>query len=151
MGLAERIREVMGDMAPGEFARACDVSAASVTFWLNGDTKSLKAEPVAHMEAKFGYRASWIVFGKGAKKIEDHAPESRFSEDLQRKVLALREPEVFTLEGIMRFHLGLPQVAQGDRGLSDKETRIVKRVLSESRNPVSRTKELGKARKPTPR
>lgn len=34
----------MGEMSPAAFARATKVSSAAVTFWLDGTTKSLKAE-----------------------------------------------------------------------------------------------------------
>lgn len=110
MPLAERIKEVMGDMAPGEFAKACHVTPASVTFWTGGDTKSLRAEPVAWMELKFGYRASWIVMGKGPKKIGEQDPASwRFSDELQRAVIHLSDDEVAKAENVLRAHLGLPQ------------------------------------------
>lgn len=59
------------DMTPAELARACKVTQASVSFWLDGSTKSLKAEKAALIEQKTGYRASWIVTGKGPKKVED--------------------------------------------------------------------------------
>lgn len=73
MQLADRIREAMGGMTPSELARAAKVTPASVTFWLDGTTKSLKAETAALIEAATGYRASWIVTGKGPKRIEDQA------------------------------------------------------------------------------
>lgn len=108
--LASRIKEVMGDMTPSDFAAACGVSPASVTFWLNGDTKALKAEPVANMEARFGYRASWIVTGKGPKKIADKPDASwRFSDDLSQKVLLLQDEELLQAENVLRAHLKLPQ------------------------------------------
>jgi hypothetical protein len=110
MALAERIKEVMGDMAPGEFAKACHVTPASVTFWTAGDTKSLRAEPVAWMELRFGYRASWIVTGKGPKKIAEQASALwRFSEDLQQVLVNLSDDAIATAENVLRAHLGLPQ------------------------------------------
>jgi hypothetical protein len=113
MDLAARIREVMGERTPGEFARLCEVTPASVTFWLSGDTKALKAEPVARMELATGYRASWIVFGKGARKI-DQPPETpwRLSEDVRQKVLLLRDEELSRLEDLMRVHLEMPVKTQ---------------------------------------
>lgn len=44
MGLAQRIKEAMGDMSAAELARACKVTDAAVTFWLDGRTKSLRAK-----------------------------------------------------------------------------------------------------------
>ena len=109
MDLAARIREVMGERTPGEFARLCEVTPASVTFWLSGDTKTLKAEPVARMETATGYRASWIVFGKGTKRI-DQPPEMpwRLSEEVRQKVLILRDEELSQLEDLLRAHLRIP-------------------------------------------
>jgi transcriptional regulator with XRE-family HTH domain len=110
MGLAKRIKEVMGDLGPSEFARACGVSPAAVTQWLKADTKALKAEPVAHMEAKFGYRASWIVFGKGPKKIESQ-PEVpwNLSEDLRKKLVIIQDGELRRVENTLRGSLDMPQ------------------------------------------
>jgi SOS-response transcriptional repressor LexA len=73
MSLSERIKEAMGEMSPAELARKAEVTPASVTFWLDGTTKSLKAEKAALIEGATGYRASWIVTGKGPKKAR---PES---------------------------------------------------------------------------
>lgn len=107
MSLAGRIKEVMGEVPPGEFAKACGVSAGAVTQWLKGDTKTLKAEPVAHMEARYGYRASWIVLGKGQKKLADHSVELPLSPELQQKVLRLQGEELLKAENVLRAHLGL--------------------------------------------
>ena len=70
MGLAERIREAMGDKSPADIARATQKTPAAVTQWLDGSTKSLKAETAALLEMATGYRATWIVTGKGPKKAE---------------------------------------------------------------------------------
>lgn len=81
--MAERIREAMGSMSPAELARAAKVTPGAVTQWLDGTTKSLKAEKAGLLEVATGYRASWIVTGKGAKKVHDaaapQAPGSPFS------------------------------------------------------------------------
>lgn len=127
MGLADRIREAMGARTPTEFARACEVTPAAVTFWLDGSTKSLRAEKAAMMERATGYRAQWIVTGKGPKKVGESggaaAREWPFSEDLRQRVLTLPGPELSRLEGVMRAHLGMPastvdQQQQGASGTS---------------------------------
>lgn len=87
MGLAERIREAMGSMTPAELARAAEVTPASVTFWLDGSTKSLKAEKAALLEVATGYRASWIVTGKGPKRVAEasrHEPEPEHAGTMSR-------------------------------------------------------------------
>lgn len=108
MGLAERIIEVMGDIPPGEFARVCGVSAGAVSQWKGGDVKSLKAEPVAHMEEKFGYRATWVVLGRGPKRITDSSPPLLLSEEVQRLLVLLKTEDLLQVENLVRVHLKLP-------------------------------------------
>lgn len=69
MGLAERIREAMGEMKPADLARKTGVSGGAVTQWLDGSTKGLKAEVAAELELATGYRSTWIVTGKGPKTV----------------------------------------------------------------------------------
>lgn len=59
----------MGTMSPAELARATGVTNAAVTGWLNGATKSLKAATAAKIEAVTGYRAMWIVEGRGPERF----------------------------------------------------------------------------------
>lgn len=68
MTLAERIREAMGDMSAADIARATKKTPGAVTQWLDGTTKSLKAETAAMLQAATGYSASWLATGKGPKK-----------------------------------------------------------------------------------
>lgn len=70
MGLSERIREVMGKMSQADLARMAGVTDATVTFWLDGTTKSIKGEKAVLLERGTGYRASWIISGKGPKRVE---------------------------------------------------------------------------------
>ena len=115
MSLAARIKEVMGSTPRGEFAKVCRVSAGAVTQWLDGTTETLKAEPVALMEAKYGYRASWIVTGKGTKKIDQPAEVAwRFTEELQQKVLRLQDEELRRAENILRGFVDLPHLISSD-------------------------------------
>lgn len=71
--LASRIKEAFGDAKPSEIARATKRSKGAVTQWLDGTTKSLKGETATMMEAATGYRAAWIVSGKGPRKVTDMA------------------------------------------------------------------------------
>lgn len=68
MGLAERIREAMGEMSPAELARRAKVTPGAVTQWLDGTTKSLRGEKAAQLEVATGYRATWLATGSGPKK-----------------------------------------------------------------------------------
>lgn len=71
MTLADRIKEAMGAKTPAEIARATKRSPAAVTQWTDGSTKSLKAETADLLEKATGYRASWIITGKGPKTLEN--------------------------------------------------------------------------------
>lgn len=71
--LKSRVREAMegAKLTAAELARATKVTNAAVGFWLDGQTKSLKGETAALMETATGYRAQWLVSGKGPKKVAD--------------------------------------------------------------------------------
>lgn len=68
--LSDRIREAMGKMTQAELARATEVSSATVTLWLSGDTKALKGENALKLERATGYRSNWLISGKGPKRVE---------------------------------------------------------------------------------
>ncbi|WP_305727746.1 S24 family peptidase [Hydrogenophaga sp.] len=70
MGLADRIKEAMGDRKPGAFAKETGVSPGAVTQWLDGSTKTLKAETAEAIEAVTGYSWRWLTTGKGQKFVE---------------------------------------------------------------------------------
>lgn len=68
MSLQDRIQEIVAaGFTPSDLARAAGKTAASVTFWLNGQTKSIKGDSAAGIEKLTGYSAAWIATGKGQK------------------------------------------------------------------------------------
>ena len=69
MSLQNRIREAMegAGLKPQGLARATHRTSGAVTQWLNGSTKTLKADTASMLEAATGYRAGWIVTGRGSK------------------------------------------------------------------------------------
>ncbi len=71
MTLAERIKEAMeaAGLSPAELARATKRTNGAVTQWLDGTTKSLKAETANLIEQATGYRASWLVTERGPKLV----------------------------------------------------------------------------------
>jgi transcriptional regulator with XRE-family HTH domain len=75
MALKDRIQEAMDGSTPklsrAQIARACSMTNAAVTHWLNGETKSLKADKALALEAATGYRATWILTGKGSKRVSE--------------------------------------------------------------------------------
>jgi phage repressor protein C with HTH and peptisase S24 domain len=73
--LKDRIREAMGKMSPADLARAAEVTPATVTFWLDGTTKSIKGEKAVLLEKETGFRANWLISGKGPKRVESAQQE----------------------------------------------------------------------------
>lgn len=58
-------------LRPLQLANACGVSSGAVTHWLDGRTKSLKAETAEKIQAATGYSATWIVAGVGPKTLAE--------------------------------------------------------------------------------
>lgn len=63
----------MGDRKPGAFARETGVSPAAVTQWLDGSTKTLKAETAEKIEAVTGFSWRWLTSGRGPKLAAQYA------------------------------------------------------------------------------
>ena len=82
MQLKDRIKEAMlaAGLTKAAFSRATKASPGAITQWLSGETKSLKAETALAIESATGYRAGWIVDGKGNKfplnNVENKPPSS---------------------------------------------------------------------------
>ena len=67
--LSARILEAMNGagLKKLQLAKATGKSSGAVTQWIDGSTKSLKAETAAMIQAATGYSAVWLVTGKGEK------------------------------------------------------------------------------------
>lgn len=72
MNLAERIKEAIAHSGKtqAQIATETSKSAGAVTQWLDGTTKSLRADTAAALERATGYRAAWLVTGKGPKLVD---------------------------------------------------------------------------------
>lgn len=72
MSLATRIREALAysGKSQARIAEETGLSPGAVTQWLNGQTKSLKAETAAALERATGCRANWLVTGRGIKEVQ---------------------------------------------------------------------------------
>ncbi len=72
MNLAERIKEAIthSGKTQAQIAAETSKSAGAVTQWLDGTTKSLRADTAAALERATGYRATWLVTGKGPKLVD---------------------------------------------------------------------------------
>jgi transcriptional regulator with XRE-family HTH domain len=81
MGLSARIREAIegaknpdgSSKTKAQIARECEVSGGAVSQWLSGEVKGLKADTIVFLEQATGYRAGWILHGKGPKKAGEPA------------------------------------------------------------------------------
>ncbi len=56
-------------LKPIDLARATGRTSGAVTQWLNGSTKTLKADTASRMEAATGYRSGWIATGRGQQRV----------------------------------------------------------------------------------
>lgn len=75
MDLAERIREAIkhSGKSQAQIATETGKSAGAVTQWVNGTSKSLRAETAAALERATGYRAAWLVTGRGPKLVSEES------------------------------------------------------------------------------
>ena len=70
MALKDRIQELIdAGFRKSELAKAAKKSPAAVTHWLNGETKEIKADSAAGLQALTGFSSVWISEGLGPKKI----------------------------------------------------------------------------------
>lgn len=77
--LAERLQDAMGtEISASDLARACDVSPAAVSKWLDGRTRALKADTLASAARALGVREEWLRTGK--------LPRERQNADEDRQV-----------------------------------------------------------------
>lgn len=69
MNMADRIRDAIAHSgkSKSKIASEVGVSPGAVTQWLNGGTKTLKAETASALGRATGVRATWLVLGKGPK------------------------------------------------------------------------------------
>lgn len=77
MALKDRIQELIdAGFRKSELAKAAGKSPAAVTHWLNGETKEIKADSAAGLQALTGFSSIWISEGRGPKKINTFTAQS---------------------------------------------------------------------------
>ena len=70
MALKDRILEIVGaGYTKAAIARAAGKSSAAVTQWISGETKEIKADSAAGIQAFTGFNAVWVATGKGPKML----------------------------------------------------------------------------------
>jgi phage repressor protein C with HTH and peptisase S24 domain len=68
--LAERIQEIIdAGFSQAELYRAADVSRGTANQWLSGGIKTIKLDYAQGIEALTGFSATWLVTGKGPKRV----------------------------------------------------------------------------------
>jgi transcriptional regulator with XRE-family HTH domain len=93
MALKDRIIEAMteANLSAADLARATEKTPGAVTQWTNGMTKSLKADTATKIERATGFRASWLVDGKGPKKVGDTQPGTIFDQPTPQELEFLND------------------------------------------------------------
>lgn len=142
MTLSTRIKEAIdgSEKSRADIARACGVTQASVTFWLDGTTKSLKADTALALEQATGYRALWILKGLGPRKVEAAAIAWPFPKVPLERIEALDEHD----QGYVQRQL-LKAVAECDGGdatgaISPIDKTMVGPVRSKSPQSIAKKK-----------
>ncbi|NMM21558.1 MAG: LexA family transcriptional regulator [Rhodoferax sp.] len=68
MALKDRIQELVdAGYTKSKLAKAAGKTPPAVTHWLNGDTKEIKADSAAGLQALTGYSSVWISEGRGPR------------------------------------------------------------------------------------
>lgn len=72
MALKDRIQALLdAGFTRTEIAKAAKKSQSAVTQWLSGDTKELKSDSAAGIQAFTGFNAVWLATGQGARMAEE--------------------------------------------------------------------------------
>lgn len=82
--LAERMKKALlvSGISQQELAKACGVTHSSVSFWVSGKTKALKAESANKAAACLGVSPRWLAEGIGEMKTNTEAYDDEdFSEE----------------------------------------------------------------------
>ena len=75
MALKDRIEEVMAaGYSASQLARAAGKTPSTVTHWITGATKTIKADSAAGIEGLTGFSAVWIATGRGSKRVNNVEP-----------------------------------------------------------------------------
>lgn len=90
--LNERLTDAMGtEVNASELARACGVSPAAVSKWLDGTTKKLSADNYASAARALGVREEWLRTGRLPRE-RTNAEEERQADKIIGILEGLREP-----------------------------------------------------------
>lgn len=92
--LATRLQKALAQKPDGsqaELARHCKTSAASVSNWFTGETKTLKAQSLVLAAEYLSVRPRWLLDGRGPMRLD---PESESVVSSEPPTLAAALPTV---------------------------------------------------------
>lgn len=86
--LSDRLKLAMteANAKPADLARACGVSTASVSDWLSGESKSIKAANLLKAAKFLNVSPDWLATGQGHMRINQHQanePQAPYAIDLK--------------------------------------------------------------------
>ena len=104
--LAERMKKALlvSGISQQELAKACGVTHSSVSFWVSGKTKALKAESANKAAACLGVSPRWLAEGVGEMKTN---PEAYDDEDFSEEDEAFVSIPVYEAR-LSAGHCGMP-------------------------------------------
>lgn len=110
--LKERLEAAMGDkIIATELARACGVSDAAVSKWLDGTTKKLSADNYAAAARALGVRDEWLRTGRLPMEREN-ASEDRQIDQVIDILTELQEPLSALTAAIEKLSQSRPQTGR---------------------------------------
>ncbi|MBT2322549.1 helix-turn-helix transcriptional regulator [Variovorax paradoxus] len=131
--MSERIKEARdaAKLSNAELARRTGKSQGAVSQWIDGTVNSLRAETAAQLERATGYRAAWIVTGKGPKMVSE-APAPEISLDDALQVLGIAIEAVTDASARASAFSMLTAYMSDPAGNIDMVPLIVKRLSGEA-------------------
>jgi transcriptional regulator with XRE-family HTH domain len=112
--LDNRLREALRakDASASELSRACGVSPAAVSKWLDGRTTKLTAENYVNAAKFLEVREEWLRTGKGPKEPGADVQEERQAERVLEMLENLRDPLaalIAAIDGVVKARAEEPQ------------------------------------------
>lgn len=155
--LSKRIAHIMSERSirfNTEVAKVAGVKPMTVTYWLDGTTKDIKAKHAIPIAKKWNYNAEWLITGDGPIQPGVTEPGARYS---SMRLLPYDEDEILDPEQFTRLRVVDAELSAGngcsnqieyeDRPLAFKritlqsagvkeENAVIVRIIGNSMEPV---------------
>ena len=131
--LSDRIQEVIDSgFTQAELYRAAGVTKGTSNQWIVGKIKSIKLEYAQGIQTLTGFNATWLVTGKGVKKIANFQPQSKIHPDIQALIDLMNSTDDRGKKKILNaaqdtweiHEAHLRKIGQSSAGVSDQIGRI---------------------------